>query len=77
MTARTRTGADTAVWILSPAWAVAQIEQVWWEAVEFSACEWIACTTPIAHTRATQSKHTALTNTPRFADVFSTPSPCR
>ena len=50
---------------------VAQIVQVWWDAVEFSGCEWAACIVPIAHTRATQSTPTALTNAPRFAATFS------
>jgi hypothetical protein len=66
-----RTGPDAAAWVFTPAWAVAQIEQVWWDAVEFSGCEWVACIVPITHTRATQSTHTALTNTPRFAGTLS------
>jgi hypothetical protein len=66
-----KTGADATVWVLSPTWAVAQIVQVWWDAVEFSGCEWAACIVPITHTRATQSTHTALTNTPRFAATLS------
>ena len=41
---------------------------------ESSGCECVACTVPITHTKATQSKHTALTNPPRFADMFSMPS---
>src|ERR1019366_7895567 len=43
-TAVTRTGAEAGVWVLIPALAVAQIEQVWRDAVEFSECEWVACT---------------------------------
>jgi hypothetical protein len=66
-----RTGADAAVCVLSPTCAVAQIEHVWWDVFELSECAWVACTIPITHTRATQSKPTALTNTPRFADTFS------
>jgi hypothetical protein len=66
-----KTGADATVWVLSPTWAVAQIVQVWWDAVEFSGCEWAACIVPITHTRATQSTHTALTNTSRFAATLS------
>jgi hypothetical protein len=50
---------------------VAQIEQVWWDVVEFSGCEWVACTVPITHTKAIESTHTALTNLPRFADTLS------
>lgn len=73
-TAVAKTGADATVLVLSPAWAVAQIEQVWWEAVEFLGCEWVACSVPITHTRATQSTHTALTNTPRFTDTLNMPS---
>jgi hypothetical protein len=70
-----RTGADAAAWVLTPAWAVAQIVQLWWEVVEFSECEWVACTVPMTHTRAMQSTHTALTNPPRLAETFNTPSP--
>jgi hypothetical protein len=42
------------------------MEQVWWDVVEFSGCEWVACTVPITHTRAMQSTHTALKNVPRL-----------
>jgi hypothetical protein len=70
-----KTGADATVAVLSPTCAVAQIEQAWWDAVEFSGCEWVACIVPITHTRATQSTHTALTHTPRFADALNTPTP--
>src|SRR5271169_4224845 len=48
-------GADATVCVLIPACAVAQIEQVWWDVVEFSECEWVACTAPITHIRTTQS----------------------
>lgn len=52
------------------------MEQVWWDVVEFSECEWVACTVPITHIKATQSTHTALTkNPPRFDDPFSMLSP--
>ena len=71
-----RTGAEGAGVIFSPACAVAQMEQVWRDVAESSACEWTACTVPITHTRATQSTHTALTNAPRFADTFNMLSPC-
>ena len=71
----TKTGADATVEVLSPTWAVAQIVQVWWDAVEFSGCEWAACIVPITHTRATESTHTALTNVPRFAATLSMPLP--
>jgi hypothetical protein len=67
----TRTGADAAGAVFSPTWAVAQIEQAWWEVAEFSECEWVACTKPITHTKAIESTHTALTNTPRFAATLS------
>jgi hypothetical protein len=67
----TRTGADAAGAVFSPTWAVAQIEQAWWDAAEFSGCAWVACTIPITHTRATQSTDTALPNAPRFADALS------
>jgi hypothetical protein len=72
--AAAKTGAAVAVWVLTPAWAVAQIVQVWWDVDESSGCECVACTVPITLTRTTHSKHTALTNPPRFADIFSTPS---
>ena len=42
------------------------MEQVWWDVVEFSGCEWVACIVPITHTRAMQSTHTALNNVPRL-----------
>jgi hypothetical protein len=53
---------------------VAQIEQVWCEALELSGCECVACSVPMTHTRATQSMHTTLTKTPRFADLPNMPS---
>lgn len=42
-----KTGADAVVSVLIPAWAVAQIEQVWRAVAEFSSlslslCEWVA-----------------------------------
>jgi len=74
-TAVAKTGAEAGVWVLSPAWAVAQIEQVWRDVAEFSECEWVACTVPITHTSATATMHTALTKTPRFADTLSMAAP--
>ncbi len=68
-----KTGADETVCMLSPACAVAQIEQVWCDVVEFSECEWAACTVPITHMSATQNMHTALTNPPRFTNTFIIP----
>lgn len=73
-TAVNKIGADGAGAAFSPAWAVAQIEQVWRDVPEFSGCEWAACTVPITHTRATESTHTALTHPPRFANIFNMPS---
>lgn len=66
-----KTGADGAGVAFSPAWAVAQIEQLWREVAEFSGWEWTAWTVPITHTRAAASRHTALTHPPRFAGTFS------
>jgi len=68
--AAAKTGANATVWVLTT-WAVAQIVQVWWDVVEFSGCEWVACIVPITHTRAMQSTPTALTNAPRFAATLS------
>ncbi len=62
------TGADTTLWVLIPACAVAQMEQAWWGAVESSGWEWVACTTPITPTRATQSRQTNLTHAPCLAE---------
>ena len=73
-TAVTKTGADGAGAVFSPACAVAQIEQVWRDVAEFSGCEWAACTVPIAHIRTAESKHTALTHPLRFANIFNMPS---
>jgi hypothetical protein len=67
----TSTGVADALSILSPACAVTQIEQTWWEVVEFSACACTACTTPIVHTSAIASRHTTLTRKPEFADVLT------
>jgi hypothetical protein len=67
----TRTGADATGAVFSPTCAVAQIEQAWWDAVEFSGCAWVACTIPRTHTRATQSTDTALRHTPQFANALS------
>jgi len=64
-----RMGAGATVSTLNPACAVAQIEQTWWEVVEFSGCACAACATPIAHTSAIASRAKALTQTPRFADI--------
>ena len=69
--AAAKTGADAAVCVLTPAWAVAQTVQVWWDVAAPSGCEWVAWTVPITHTRATQSTHTALNHPPRFDDSFS------
>lgn len=72
--AAVETGAKAAVWVLTPACAVAQMVQVWWDVAESSGCVCVACTVPITHTRTTESTHTALTNAPRFADIRITPS---
>lgn len=65
-----KTGAEATGAVLSPAWAVAQIVQVWWEVAELSECEWVACTVPITHTRAMESTHTALSHPPRLAETL-------
>ncbi|SPE40521.1 hypothetical protein SBA7_140013 [Candidatus Sulfotelmatobacter sp. SbA7] len=67
----TRTGADATGAVLTPTWAVAQIEQAWWDVAEFSECEWVACTKPITHTKAIESTPTALRNPPWFTCRFS------
>lgn len=67
-----KTGADAIVWVLIPACAVAQIEQVWRAVAEFSSlslCEWVACAIPITHISTIASTHTALTNTPRLEET--------
>lgn len=68
-----KTGADAIVCVFTPACAVAQIVQVWWDEVEFSACPWVAWIVPIAQTRAMLSKHTVLTMPPRFAKTLIMP----
>jgi len=50
-----RTGAAETVCVLTPAWAVEQIEQECRAAFSLSGCEWTACTVPIASTSNTQS----------------------
>jgi hypothetical protein len=53
---------------------VAQIEQVWRAVAEFSSpslCEWVAWAIPIAHTSATASTDTALTNPPRLEETLN------
>ena len=69
-----KTGAAAIVSVLIPAWAVAQIEQVWRAVAEFSSlslCEWVACARPITHIRAIASTHAALTNTPRLEETLN------
>jgi hypothetical protein len=65
-TAAAKTGAATTVFVLKPACAAEQIEQEWWDAVEFPGCVWTACTTPSAKTNATERMHKTLTTTLRF-----------
>ena len=67
----TRMGVVGTVSTLSPACAVAQIEQAWREVLAFSGCACTACATAIVHTRAIASRPTALMKTLRFADVFA------
>jgi len=67
----TSAGVVATVATLNPPCAVTQIEQPWWDAVEFSAWACTACTTPIAHTRAIESMHTTLVNRLRSAVVLT------
>jgi hypothetical protein len=64
--AAVRTGAATTVCVLTLACAVEQIEQEWWDAVEFPGCVWTACTTPSAQTNAIERTHKTLTMALRF-----------
>ena len=64
--AAVRTGAATTVCVPMLACAVEQIEQEWWDAVEFPGCVWTACTTPSAKTNAIERTHKTLTMAPRF-----------
>ena len=64
--AAVRTGAATTVCVPMLACAVEQIEQEWWDAVEFPGCVWTACTTPSAKTNAIEKMHKTLTMTLRF-----------
>jgi len=68
-TAVAKTGADSTARVLSPTWAVAQIEQAWCDVDELSECEWVACTVPMTHTRTIQSRQTILPNPLRFAPI--------
>ena len=74
--AAARTGAAATFSVLSPACAVEQIEQAWWEVVEFSGCACTACTMPIVHTNSIASMQTTLPKTLWFGDEFIMPG-CR
>jgi len=65
-----RTGAAETVCVLTPAWAVEQIEQEWRAVFSLSGCEWTACTVPIANTSNTQSAAVVLATTLRFAHML-------
>jgi len=64
-----RTGAAETVCVLTPAWAVEQIEQECRAVFSLSGCEWTACTVPIANTSNTQSTAVVLTITLRSAHM--------
>ena len=70
-----RTGAAETVCVLTPAWAVEQIEQVCRAAFSLSGWEWTACTVPIANTKSTQSTAVVLAMTLRSVQVRSNDFP--
>jgi hypothetical protein len=69
-----KTGAAATGAIVTPAWAVAQIVQVWCETLESSAWECVTCAVANAATRAIESTASALVRPPLFARIRSTPS---
>jgi hypothetical protein len=75
--AAAKTGAATTACVLKLACAVEQIEQEWWDAVEFSGCVWTACTTPKAQTNEIASMQRTLTMTLRFVNALNMILWCR